>query len=157
LSTNIEISTDPRRLDISLIHEFLSTSYWAQGRPRGIVERSIENSLCFGVYMAGQQVAFARVISDRAVFAYLADVFVVPEFRGRGISKALIRAVLDHPDLQNLRLFLLSTQDAHGLSAQFGFGPLPQPDRMMAIYNPAGHTGNGESPKRAAGHTGAGQ
>jgi GNAT superfamily N-acetyltransferase len=105
--------------------------------------RGHSNSLCFGVYLAGQQVAFARVISDRAVFAYLADVFVVQEFRGRGISKALVRAVLDHPDLQNLRLFLLSTQDGHGLYAQFGFRPLPHPGRMMAIYNPDSDSGNG--------------
>jgi GNAT superfamily N-acetyltransferase len=88
------------------------------------------------VYHAGQQVAFARVVSDHAVFAYLMDVFVVPEFRGRGISKALMRAVLDHSDLQNLRLFLLGTRDAHGLYERFGFRPLADPGRMMAILNP---------------------
>lgn len=131
-----EISTDRARLDVALVHEFLRTSYWAEGRGRSVVERSIEHSLCFGVYQGGRQVAFARVVSDRAVFAYLMDVFVVPEFRGRGISKALMRAVLDHPDLQNLRLFLLATRDAHGLYERFGFRSLAEPERMMAIRNP---------------------
>lgn len=131
-----EISTDRARLDVALVHEFLRTSYWAEGRGRSVVERSIEHSLCFGVYQGGRQVAFARVVSDRAVFAYLMDVFVVPEFRGHGISKALMRAVLDHPDLQNLRLFLLATRDAHGLYERFGFRSLAEPERMMAIRNP---------------------
>jgi GNAT superfamily N-acetyltransferase len=134
--TDIEISTDPERLDIGLVYEFLQTSYWAQGRRRSVVERSIRNSLCFGAYSEGRQVAFARVVSDRAVFAYLMDVFVVPELRGRGISKTLMRAILDHPDLQHLRLFLLATRDAHGLYAQFGFKPLAQLDRWMAIQDP---------------------
>jgi GNAT superfamily N-acetyltransferase len=137
LPAEFEISTDRARLDIALVHSVLGTSYWAEGRRRSVVERSIANSLCFGVYHAGQQVAFARVVSDRAVFAYLMDVFVVPEFRGRGISKALMRAVLDHPDLQNLRLFLLRTKDAHGLYEQFGFRSFADPERtMMAIQNP---------------------
>jgi GNAT superfamily N-acetyltransferase len=136
LPPEFEISTDRARLDIALVHGILGTSYWAEGRRRSVVERSIANSLCFGVYHAGQQVAFARVVSDRAVFAYLMDVFVVPAFRGRGISKALMRAVLDHPDLQNLRLFLLATRDAHGLYERFGFRPLVEPERMMAILNP---------------------
>ena len=136
LPAGFEISTDRARLDVALVHEFLRTSYWAEGRGRSVVERSIEHSLCFGVYQGGRQVAFARVVSDRAVFAYLMDVFVVPEFRGRGISKALMRAVLDHPDLQNLRMFLLATKDAHGLYEQFGFRPLAEPERMMAIRNP---------------------
>jgi GNAT superfamily N-acetyltransferase len=136
LPAEFEISTDRARLDVALVHEFLRTSYWAEGRQRSVVERSIEHSLCFGVYHFGRQVAFARVVSDRAVFAYLMDVFVVPEFRGRGISKALMRAVLDHPDLQNLRLFLLATRDAHALYERFGFRPLAEPERMMAIRNP---------------------
>jgi GNAT superfamily N-acetyltransferase len=131
-----EISTDPGRLDIQVIHEFLRSSYWAEGRSRSVVERSIEHSLCFGVYVGDRQIGFARVVSDRAVFAYLMDVFVVPEFRGQGISKALMRAVLEHPDLQGLRMFLLGTRDAHGLYAQFGFQPLAEPTRWMAIHNP---------------------
>jgi len=136
VSGEFEISTEPSRLDLDVIHGFLRTSYWAEGRPRAVVERAIEHSLCFGVYLAGRQVAFARVVSDRAVFAYLMDVFVIPEFRGRGISKTLMRAVLDHPDLQGLRVFLLGTRDAHGLYAKFGFRPLEDPSRWMAIYDP---------------------
>ena len=136
MGPEFEISTDPARLDIEVIHGFLRNSYWAEGRTRGVVERSIKNSLCFGVYLAGRQVAFARVVSDRAVFAYLMDVFVVTEFRGRGISKAVMRAVLEHPELQGLRVFLLGTRDAHGLYAQFGFRPLTEPDHWMAIRNP---------------------
>ena len=136
MESEIEISTDQARLDIDVIHGFLQTSYWAQSRRRSVVERSIKNSLCFGVYVGGQQVAFARVVSDRAVFAYLMDVFVVPEYRGRGISKALMHAVLDHPDLQNLRVFLLGTQDAHGLYKQFGFRALAQPEIWMSIHDP---------------------
>lgn len=135
MDAELEISTDPARLDIDLIHRFLETSYWAKGRRRSVVERSIRNSLCFGAYLAGRQVAFARVVSDRAVFAYLMDVFVVPEFRGRGISKTLLRSVLSHPDLQNLRVFLLATRDAHDLYSQFGFRPLGRPERWMAIEN----------------------
>jgi GNAT superfamily N-acetyltransferase len=135
LEMDLEISTDPARLDVGLICEFLQTSYWAHGRRRSVIERSIRNSLCFGAYLGGRQVAFARVVSDRAVFAYLMDVFVLPEFRGRGISKALLGAILDHPDLQNLRVFLLATRDAHGLYSKFGFRPLEEPDRWMAIQD----------------------
>ncbi len=135
LSSDYEISCDPERIDKALVHEFLRGSYWAEGRSRETVERSIKHSLCFGVYAAEQQIAFARVVTDRAVFAYLADVFVVPEFRGRGVSKALIRAILAHPDLQGLRTFLLGTRDAHGLYAQFGFGPIVEPQRLMAKYS----------------------
>jgi len=136
VSAEFEISTDPSRIDVGLVHDFLSHSYWAQGRTRAVVERSINNSLCFGVYRSTQQVAFARVITDRAVFAYLADVFVVPEFRRRGISKALVRAILDYPELEGLRVILLKTRDAHGLYSQFGFRPLQQPEEMMGLYSP---------------------
>jgi len=136
VSAEFEISTDPSRIDVGLVHDFLSHSYWAQGRTRAVVERSINNSLCFGVYRSTEQVAFARVITDRAVFAYLADVFVVPEFRGRGISKALVRAILDCPELEGLRVILLKTRDAHGLYSQFGFRPLQQPEEMMGLYAP---------------------
>ena len=133
---DLEISTDPARLDIDEIHGLLRESYWAKGRQRTVVERAIANSLCFGAYLDGRQVAFARVVTDRAVFAYLMDVFVLPEFRGRGISKALMRAVLNHPELQNLRVFLLATRDAHGLYEQFGFKPLSNPNVYLAIQNP---------------------
>src|SRR5450759_492327 len=102
-----DISTDRNRLDVALIHEFLHSSYWVQGIPRAVVERSIQHSLCFGAFFAGRQVGFARVITDFAAIAYVADVFVVPEHRGRGISKLLMRAIVEHPDLQGLRRLLL--------------------------------------------------
>lgn len=129
-----EISTDAARLDRAMVHDFLSSSYWAEGRSREIVERTIENSICFGVYVDGRQVGFARVISDRAVFGYLADVFVIPEFRGRGLAKALVRSILEHPDLHDLQVFLLRTRDAHGLYSQVGFEPLPRVEEMMGRY-----------------------
>ena len=135
MNQELEISTDKSRLDLDVIYNFLQTSYWAKGRARSVIERAIENSLCFGVYLEGRQVGFARVVSDRAVFAYLMDVFVLPEFRGQGISKALMRVVLAHPELQNLRVFLLATADAHGLYTQFGFEPLTEPERWMALYD----------------------
>jgi GNAT superfamily N-acetyltransferase len=133
LPTDLEISTDPTRIDLDVVYGFLSTSYWAQKRTRQVVERSIANSIPFGADSAGRQVAFARVVTDRAVFAYLADVFVVREFRGRGISKALMRAILAHPDLAGVTMILLRTRDAHGLYAQFGFETLPDPDETMAL------------------------
>ena len=138
LPTGFEISTDRSRIDVDCVHQFLNQSYWAQGRTRTVVERSIENSLCFGVYTASEQVAFARVITDRAVFAYLADVFVVPEYRGRGISKALMAAVLDHTELQGLKVMLLRTRDAHGLYSQFGFRSISEPSEMMALHPRSG-------------------
>ncbi len=131
-----EISTDRSRLDVALIHDFLRSSYWAQGIPRAVVERSIQHSLCFGAFLGGRQVGFARVISDFASFAYVADVFVVPEHRGRGISKLLMRAIIEHPDLQGLRRILLATRDAHGLYAQFGFEPLTHPEHFMTLHKP---------------------
>jgi GNAT superfamily N-acetyltransferase len=126
-----EISTDTARFDLDLIHEFLSTAYWAQGRPRELVERSIRNSLCFGAFDGAHQVGFARVITDRAVFGYLADVFVLPAYRGRGIAKLLMTAIVEHPDVSGLKVLLLRTRDAHGLYAQFGFNPLTDADEMM--------------------------
>ena len=131
-----EISTDRSRLDVALIHDFLRSSYWAQGIPRAVVERSIQHSLCFGAFLGGRQVGFARVISDFASIAYVADVFVVSEHRGRGISKLLMRAILEHPDLQGLRRILLATRDAHGLYAQFGFEPLTHPEYFMTLHRP---------------------
>ncbi len=134
---DIEISTDPARLDVDLIHGFLSrSSYWAAGIPRATVARSLAGSLCFGAHAEGAQIGFARVITDRATFAYLADVFVVEAWRGRGVSKSLVAAVLAHPDLQGLRRFMLATEDAHGLYEQFGFTPLASPERWMEIARP---------------------
>ena len=128
-----EISTDRSRLDVALIHDFLRSSYWAQGIPRAVVERSIRHSLCFGAFLGLQQVGFARVITDFAAIAHVADVFVVPEHRGRGISKLLMRAIVEHPELQGLRRFFLATRDAHGLYEQFGFEPLTHPEQYMTI------------------------
>jgi GNAT superfamily N-acetyltransferase len=137
MSTEYEISTDPNTLDVGLIHEFLaSSSYWAKGRSRAVVERSIAHSICFGAYHHQRQVGFARVVTDHAVFAYVMDVFVLPDHRGRGVGKALMTAVVGHSDLQRLRLFALRTRDAHGLYAQFGFGPLREPESMMVIQAP---------------------
>jgi GNAT superfamily N-acetyltransferase len=130
----IEISTDRHRLDLALIHEFLSSSYWAKDRPREVVERSIEHSLCFGAYDGGRQVAFARLVTDRAVFAYLADVFVVPDHRGRGIAGLLLDAIFAHPELKDVRLFRLGTRDAHGLYAKYGFKPMLNPERSMELF-----------------------
>jgi N-acetylglutamate synthase-like GNAT family acetyltransferase len=130
---DVDITTDPARIDVDLVHRFLSeSSYWAQGRSRDIVERSIRNSLCFSVLVDGRQVGFARVATDRAVFAYLMDVFILPEWRGRGLSKRLMQTILGHPDLQGLKLFLLRTSDAHGLYRQFGFEPIDRPENLMA-------------------------
>ena len=129
------ISTDPARLDIATIHEYLSGSaYWAIGRPLEVVRRSIENSLPFGVYHRTAQIGFARVVTDYATFAWLADVFVLPEFQGQGIGKWLIGVIVDHPGLPGLRRWLLGTKDAHGLYAQYGFQPLRAPERFMERF-----------------------
>lgn len=127
----IEISTDRSRLDIGVIHGFLSTSYWADSIPRELMERSFAGSLCFGVFDNGAQAGFARVVTDYATFAYLADVFILESHRGRGLSKRLMEAIMAHPDLQGLRRWHLVTRDAAGLYAQFGFAPLAVPDRHM--------------------------
>jgi len=125
------ISTDPARLDLAMIYEYLNgSSYWAEGRPLEVVRRSIENSLPFGVYLGARQVGFARVVTDYATFAWLADVFVLREFQGRGIGKWLIGVVVYHPRLPALRRWVLTTRDAHGLYAQHGFTPLSAPERM---------------------------
>jgi GNAT superfamily N-acetyltransferase len=136
------ISTDPARLDLDVIHKFLSQeSYWARGIPRETVVRSFPQSICFGVYavddvaQSQQQVGFARVVTDRAVFAYIADVFILSDHRGKGLSKRLMEAVFAHPDLQNLRRWILATADAHGLYRQFGFTSLSKPERLMERHD----------------------
>jgi GNAT superfamily N-acetyltransferase len=130
------ISTDPARLDVEVIHGFLRESYWAEGIPREVVERAILNSLCFGVYSRNQQIAFARVVSDYATFAYIADVFVLARWRGQGISKALMAEIVHHPDLQQLRRWLLGTKDAHGLYQRYGFTAPQFPERHMERTDP---------------------
>ena len=129
------ISTDPGLLDRPLIHAFLSRSYWAGGIPRETVDRSIENALCFGVYEGTSQVGFARVVTDRATFAYLADVFVLESHRGRGLAVWLMEAIRSHPDLQGLRRWILMTRDAHGLYEKSGFRTIQDPGRCMEIVD----------------------
>ena len=121
---DLTVDTDPRRLDLALVHGFLSESYWARGRTLEEVERSVESSLSFGLYRQEAQVGFARVVSDLVSFAYLADVFVLPEERGRGLGAFLLSCVLAHPELSGVRTWMLFTRDAHGLYRRFGFGPL---------------------------------
>jgi GNAT superfamily N-acetyltransferase len=129
------ISTDPGRLNLDMIHEFLSQeAYWALGRSRDRVERSIRHSLNFGLYHLAEQIGFARVVTDRATFAWLADVFVLPDFREQRLSKWLMTVISEHPELQGLRRWILATRDAHGLYRQFGFEPLSAPDRFMERF-----------------------
>ncbi|MGA2592186.1 MAG: GNAT family N-acetyltransferase [Bryobacteraceae bacterium] len=129
------ISTDPVRLNINLIHEYLSTSsYWASGRPLEVVRSSIENSLPFGVFKGPAQVGFARVVTDYATFAWLADVFVLQECQAEGIGKWLIGVIVAHPRLQGMRRWILATKDAHGLYAKFGFTALHAPERFMERF-----------------------
>ena len=128
-------------LDLEVIHGFIAQSYWAKDIPKPLVERTIKNSLCWGVYHQASQVGFARVITDKATFAYLADVFILPEHRGKGLSKALVATILAHPDLQGLRRWMLITADAQGLYEQFGFKPVPHPERHMEIHRPGMYEG----------------
>jgi GNAT superfamily N-acetyltransferase len=130
------VTTDKARLDRSVIERFLGSSYWAENIPRNTVDKSIENSLCFGLLEENRQIGFARVVTDRATFGFLADVFVLPEHRGAGLGKWLIECVVSHPELQGLRRWLLGTRDAHGLYRQFGFTPLKRPEIFMEIVNP---------------------
>jgi GNAT superfamily N-acetyltransferase len=128
------ISTNPNRLDLGAIHGFLSRSFWAEAIPKKLVAKSIRNSLCFGVFHEREQVGFARVVTDRATFAYLCDVYILESHRGKGLSTWLIEAVMAHPDLQGLRRFQLVTRDAHGLYTRFGFGAPKHPERHMEIF-----------------------
>jgi GNAT superfamily N-acetyltransferase len=131
------ISTNDARLDLDVVYSFLTNCYWAKGIPREVVARSIEHSLCFGVYEdAGVQVGFARVVSDFATVAYLGDVFVLEPHRGRGLGKWMMECIMRHPALQNLRRWILLTRDAHGLYSDFGFTPLKNPQRYMELHDP---------------------
>ncbi len=130
----INISTSHDDLDIELIHSFVANSYWANNIPLSTLQKSIDNSLVFGAYANdGRQVGFARVISDKATFAYLSDVFVIEKYRGQGISKQLMENISSHPDLQGLRRFMLATSDAHGLYSQFGFTSVENPEKLMQV------------------------
>ena len=130
------ITTDKNKIDIDFIHSFLTQSYWAEGITKEIISRSIAGSLCFGVFNKEKQVGFARMVTDEATFAYLADVFIAEDHRGKGLSKWLMEVIMSYPGLQGLRRILLATRDAHGLYAQFGFTPLAYTDRWMQIHDP---------------------
>jgi GNAT superfamily N-acetyltransferase len=130
---NYVLSDDRSRVDLKVVHGFLRTAYWSEEIPIEIVEASIANSLCFGIYLEQSQVAFARVVTDYATFAYLADVFVLPEYRGHGLSKWMMSGIMCHKGLKNVRRFMLLTRDAQGLYKQFGFAPLTEPERVMEI------------------------
>ena len=135
--SSFQVSTDRTRLDVPMIYRFLSeNSTWAVGISRSVVESTIENSLCFGGYLDGRQVAYARVVTDYATFAHLCDMFVIPEYRGRGYGKQLLRVVMEHPSLQGLRRFTLNTTDSHSLYERFGFTPPQRPETVMERYSP---------------------
>lgn len=130
------VTCDPSRMDRDVIAGFLASSYWAKGIPPARVEKSLAHSLCFALLDGDRQIGFARVISDYATIAYLGDVFVLPEYRGRGLSKWLMRCITSHPELQGLRRWILATRDAHGLYEKFGFEALKKPEVFMERYDP---------------------
>lgn len=131
IDDGLEISSDPKRLDLAAIHGFLKHSYWAKGRPRSVIEKSLKHSLNFGLYKGKRQIGFARVVTDYATFAWVCDVFIDDEFRGKGLGKWLMETMLAHPDLQNLKRWLLATKDAHDLYRRYGFKPLQESARWM--------------------------
>ena len=129
-----EIDDDPERVDLDVVQGFLSGSYWAEGVPRAVVERSVANSLNLGLYHAGTQVGLTRAVTDRATFVWVADVFVLPEHRGRGLAHWMVETLIAHPDLAGMRRFMLATSDAHRVYADCGFTPLAAPGRFMEIH-----------------------
>lgn len=139
------ISTDKARLNVETIHGYLSRSYWSEGIPLEIVRRSIEHSLCFGVYNETSQVGFARVITDYATFGYLADVFILEEHQGRGLARWMMEVITSHADLQGFRKWMLATRDAHGLYKKFGFEGLRRPESIMEIARPGLYLKNRDS------------
>jgi N-acetylglutamate synthase-like GNAT family acetyltransferase len=132
------ISTDKSLLDIAFVHAYLTRSYWAEGIPYETVERSVKGAVCFAIYREenGKQIGFARLITDETTFAYLADVFIDEAYRGKGLSKWLMKVIMESDSVQGLRRLMLATRDAHGLYAQFGFSPLTNTDRWMHIHYP---------------------
>ncbi|MDB5109113.1 MAG: acetyltransferase family protein [Mucilaginibacter sp.] len=132
-----QISTTKSLLNFDVIYQYLNEdSYWAKGMPFEKLKMAIENSICFGIYHQNRQAGFARVVTDKATFAYICDVFVLPDFRGQGLSKWLIQTIVEYPELKGLRRWSLATADAHGLYSQFGFKPINRPDRWMEIFKP---------------------
>ncbi|QUM83740.1 GNAT family N-acetyltransferase [Moritella sp. 28] len=137
MDEDYKISANFADMDVDVIHGFISESYWAKGIPMATLQRSLENSLCFGVFtQSGEQVGFARMITDKATFAYLSDVFVLESHQGKGLSKLLMATILEHPDLQGLRRMVLATSDAHGLYQKFGFTALAAPEVYMELHTP---------------------
>ena len=130
------ISTDKNKIDTDYVHGFLTQSYWSPGVPRETVKKAMQNSLCFGVYDNGRQIGYARMVTDTATFDYLADVFIVENYRGKGLGKWLVKVILAHPELQGLRRIILATRDAHSLYSQFGFVPFATPERWMVFSPP---------------------
>ena len=128
----IEITTDPGRIDVDKLEQWLNVTYWAEGRPREVIERSVQNSLNFSAYIDGEFIGFARVVTDRATFGWVCDVVVEEKVRGQGVGKELMKAIIEHPDLKGIKRLLLATLDAHGLYSQYGFIALPNPERWMA-------------------------
>lgn len=149
-----EISTDPARVDLAAVHQFLSVeSYWATGVPLDVMRRAIEGSMVFGIYKGREQVGFARVVSDKATFAWIGDVYVLDAHRGHGLGKWLMECIVGHPELHGLRRWMLATRDAHGLYAQTGFTPLSDPGRFMErwdreIYKRGQPAAPGKPPER---------
>lgn len=135
---NYLISTDKNKIDVAYVHAFLSQSYWSPGVPARIVKRAMKGSLCFGVYNNDKQVGYARMVTDKATFAYMADVFIDEKHRGKGLAKWLVEMILAHPQLQGLRRILLATKDAHKLYEQCGFTTINNPERYM-VYNPSAY------------------
>jgi GNAT superfamily N-acetyltransferase len=132
----IAVDSNPARLDMDVIHGYLAASYWARGISRELLERAVRNSVCFGVYENDRQVGFARVVTDQATFAYLADVFILESHRGQGLATKLVAAIASDERLQGLRRWVLVTRDAHGLYEKFGFKALAAPQRFMELHNP---------------------
>jgi len=130
------MSTDPAKLDAEAVHAFLTTAYWCQGISLGLLKKALANSLCFGIYHKGRQVGLSRVVTDYATYAYLCDVYVLEEHRGKGLGHWMVECVMTHPELQNLRRFTLATRDAHGIYAAFGFTSPKAPERQMERHDP---------------------
>ncbi len=145
----LEISTDQARLDVAMIHSFLSNeSYWVPGISRANVEKCIRHSLCFGAYLDGRQIGFGRVVTDFVRYAHLLDIFVLPQFRGRGIGKLLMENILAHPELQSIVRYTLGTEDAHGLYARYGFTAFANPQRQMELLRPRALAASGSAQPR---------
>ena len=131
-----EITSDKSRMSVEAAHAFLAQAYWSRGVPLSTVQKAFDNSICFAALAGSEQIGFARIVTDKATFAYLSDVYVLPDHRGKGVAKRMVEAIQRHPELQGLRRFMLATRDAHDLYAKFGFVPLSAPDVFMELHDP---------------------